>query len=45
MALRHLYVLRHGAADPFGELSDTGHQQPKPVADRFDGLAIDAVWH
>lgn len=45
MAVRHLYVLRHGAADPFGELTDAGHRQSELVAERLGGLPVDTVWH
>jgi probable phosphoglycerate mutase len=45
MATRHLYVVRHGAADPFGELTDVGGQQSRLLGERLAGLPIDAVWH
>ncbi|WP_235037096.1 histidine phosphatase family protein [Actinomadura sp. K4S16] len=45
MVARHLYVVRHGAADPFGELTDVGRRQSELVADRLAGLPVDAVWH
>lgn len=45
MATRHLYVVRHGAADPFGELTDVGQRQSELVADRLAHLPVDAVWH
>ncbi|GII92933.1 histidine phosphatase family protein [Sinosporangium siamense] len=45
MATRHLHVVRHGAANTFGELTDVGRQQSKLVADRLAGLPIDAIWH
>lgn len=45
MATRHLHVVRHGAADPFGELTEVGHRQSELVAERFARLPIDAVWH
>ncbi|GAA3112611.1 histidine phosphatase family protein [Streptosporangium carneum] len=45
MATRHLYVVRHGSADPFGELTDVGHRQSELLADRLASLPIDAVWH
>ncbi|GLY64886.1 histidine phosphatase family protein [Amycolatopsis taiwanensis] len=45
MAVRHLYVVRHGAADAFGELTDEGRQQSGLLAERLAGLPVDAVWH
>ncbi|WP_330275192.1 histidine phosphatase family protein [Lentzea sp. NBC_00516] len=45
MATRHLYVVRHGAADPFGELTSTGEQQVHLLGKRLAHLPIDAVWH
>ncbi|KAB2350018.1 histidine phosphatase family protein [Actinomadura rudentiformis] len=45
MATRHLYVVRHGAADPFGELTEVGRRQSELVADRLACLPIDVVWH
>lgn len=32
MATRHVYLVRHGAADPFGELTDVGQRQSEPPA-------------
>ena len=45
MATRHLYIARHGEADPFGELTDTGRQQAALLGERLANLQIDAVWH
>jgi serine/threonine-protein phosphatase PGAM5 len=45
MATRHLYVLRHGAADPFGELTEVGQRQSELVGERLATLPIEAVWH
>ncbi|MFH8614910.1 histidine phosphatase family protein [Streptomyces sp. NPDC017979] len=45
MATRHLYVVRHGMADAFGELTDAGRQQSELLAERLAALPIDAVWH
>lgn len=45
MATRHLYVARHGAADPFGELTEVGRRQSELLGQRLAGLPIDAVWH
>lgn len=45
MATRHLYVARHGAADPFGELTEAGRRQSHLLGRRLALLPIDAVWH
>ncbi|MEU9609431.1 histidine phosphatase family protein [Streptomyces sp. NPDC048057] len=45
MATRHLYVVRHGMADAFGELTDVGRQQSALLAERIAALPVDAVWH
>ncbi|WP_147917007.1 histidine phosphatase family protein [Ruania zhangjianzhongii] len=45
MATRYLYLARHGSADPFGELTETGHQQAQLLGRRLAHLPIDAVWH
>lgn len=45
MATRHLYVVRHGAADPFGELTEAGLRQSHLLGDRLARLPIDVVWH
>ncbi|MEU3269619.1 histidine phosphatase family protein [Saccharomonospora sp. NPDC006951] len=45
MATRHLYVVRHGAADPFGELTEAGERQTELLAGRLAALPVDAVWH
>lgn len=45
MATRHLYIARHGEADPFGELTDTGREQARLLGDRLAHLPIDMVWH
>ncbi|TDC64199.1 histidine phosphatase family protein [Streptomyces hainanensis] len=45
MAARHLYVVRHGAADAFGELTDVGRRQSELLGERLAALPIDAVWH
>lgn len=45
MATRYLYLARHGNADPFGELTDTGHEQARLLGRRLAHLPIDAVWH
>ncbi|WP_433696639.1 histidine phosphatase family protein [Nocardiopsis sp. CA-288880] len=45
MATRHLYVVRHGEADPFGELTDAGRRQSELLGERLSPLPVDAVWH
>lgn len=45
MATRHLYIARHGDADAFGELTDTGRRQARLVGQRLAHLPINAVWH
>ena len=45
MGTRHLYVARHGEADAFGELTDTGRRQADLLGERLAHLSVDAVWH
>ncbi|WP_324277249.1 histidine phosphatase family protein [Blastococcus brunescens] len=45
MATRHLYLARHGAADAFGTLTDTGRQQAQLLGQRLAHLPMDVVWH
>ncbi|MFC0626268.1 histidine phosphatase family protein [Kribbella deserti] len=45
MPIRHLYIARHGDADPFGELTETGRQQVAFLGERLARARIDAVWH
>jgi probable phosphoglycerate mutase len=45
MATRHLYLVRHGEANPFGELTDTGRRQVALLAERLAALPIDVVRH
>jgi serine/threonine-protein phosphatase PGAM5 len=45
LATRHLYLVRHGAADAFGAMTDVGRQQSQLVGSRLARLPIDAVWH
>ena len=45
MPTRHLYVVRHGSADPFGELTQVGRRQTELLAERLAGLPVQAVWH
>ena len=45
MGTRHLYVARHGEADAFGMLTDTGRRQAALLGERLAHLPVDAVWH
>lgn len=45
MAVRHLYIARHGEADPFGELTPPGRRQAGLLGERLAGVPVDAVWH
>ncbi len=45
MATRHLYLARHGAADAFGTLTETGRRQSWLLGRRLAGLPMDVVWH
>lgn len=45
MATRYLYIARHGDADAFGELTDTGREQARLLGGRLAPLPITAVWH
>jgi probable phosphoglycerate mutase len=45
MATRILYVARHGMADAFGELTDTGRQQASLLGQRLARVPVSAVWH
>lgn len=45
MAVRYLYIARHGAADAFGNLTDVGREQARLLGKRLAHLPITAVWH
>jgi probable phosphoglycerate mutase len=45
MTTRYLYIARHGDADAFGELTDTGRTQARLLGRRLAHLPVDAVWH
>ncbi|QBI18595.1 histidine phosphatase family protein [Egibacter rhizosphaerae] len=45
MVTRHLHLARHGAADAFGELTETGYQQAQLLGQRLANAPIDVVWH
>lgn len=42
---RYVYLARHGEADPFGEITDTGREQAALLGRRLAHLPIGAVWH
>ncbi len=45
MATRVLYIARHGLADAFGELTDTGRRQASLLGQRLTRVPVSAVWH
>lgn len=45
MAIRHLYIARHGKATAFGELTDIGRHQTGLLGERLANIPIDTVWH
>lgn len=45
MGTRHLYLARHGDADPFGELTDVGHKQTDLLGARLARIPVEVVWH
>lgn len=45
MGTRHLHLARHGAADPFGQLTDVGRRQASLLGERLAAIPLDAVWH
>ena len=45
MGTRHLYLARHGEADAFGELTDTGAGRRTCSGERLARVPVDAVWH
>lgn len=45
MASRTLYLIRHGAADAFGQITDQGREQSQLTGQRLAHLPIDVVWH
>jgi probable phosphoglycerate mutase len=45
MGTRHLYLARHGSADPFGELTDVGRRQANLLGERLATVPVDAIWH
>ncbi|MBU6535546.1 histidine phosphatase family protein [Streptomyces sp. NPDC057245] len=45
MATRRLFVVRHGAADAFGTLTEVGRRQTELLAERLARLPVDTVWH
>lgn len=45
MATRYLYLARHGHADAFGTLTDTGRHQARLLGRRLAHVPVEAVWH
>jgi probable phosphoglycerate mutase len=45
MAARTVYLVRHGAADAWGQLTDEGREQARLIGQRLAPLPIDVVWH
>lgn len=45
MAARTIYLVRHGAADAWGQLTDEGRAQSRLIGQRLARLPIDVVWH
>lgn len=45
MVSRTLYLVRHGAADAMGQLTDVGVKQSELIGSRLAQLPIDAIWH
>lgn len=45
MAVRRLYLVRHGHADAFGELTEARRAQCRLLGERLAHIALDAVWH
>jgi probable phosphoglycerate mutase len=45
MAVRHLYLARHGAADAFGTLTEAGRRQAELLGRRLSRSPVDVVWH
>lgn len=45
MAVRTLYLARHGAADALGNLLDPGRDQCARLAHRLSRVPLDAIWH
>lgn len=45
MGTRRLYLARHGMADAFGVLTDTGRRQAVLLGERLARLPISTVWH
>lgn len=45
MGTRYLYIARHGDADAFGNLTDTGRKQARLLGRRLAHLPIQHIWH
>lgn len=45
MAARTVYLVRHGEADAWGQLTEAGREQSRLIGQRLAQLPIDVVWH
>lgn len=45
MAQRTLYLVRHGSADAFGQLTEEGREQSRLIGQRLARVSVDLVWH
>lgn len=45
MPARTLYLVRHGSADAWGQLTEEGREQSRLLGRRLARLPIDVVWH
>lgn len=45
MTTRTLHLVRHGAADPLGNLTGTGREQCRLLGQRLRDEPIDVIWH
>lgn len=45
MTIRYVYIARHGDADAFGQLTDTGREQASLLGGRLEHIPLDVVWH
>lgn len=45
MARRTIHLVRHGAADALGRITDDGRHQSRLIGQRLARLPIDVVWH
>lgn len=45
MPTRTLYLIRHGAADAFGTLTEAGREQCRLLGRQLAELPVDVIWH